>query len=234
MIQALVFVFIVTATLIPTLVFAVDNKFIPLVGIPGFNPDTVTTGDYINLLYRYSIGFAIFATFVQLMISGIQYIGSDVITDKSTAVNRIKSALLGLIIVLGAVVILETINPDLKNLNFLRNADKFVDSAPPAPEPVFDKPTQCKESDAACVNRCNAEGGALRNLGVGSSEIFKICDYPTTTLTPGDTIDTTKECPDVDTRVTTCNSFCKNTFDINHEAKTQGAKVFCVDKRATP
>ena len=47
---------------------------------------------------------------------------SDIVTSKENAKKEIQGALLGLLVILSAVLILDTINPELKNFSILRNA----------------------------------------------------------------------------------------------------------------
>ncbi|GEM_PF-3413920 len=98
-----------------------QNQFVPLVGIPYVDTRdaNVSLGDYVNSLYFAAISVAAFLAVVKIIFSGVQYMLSDVVTDKSQARKSIRGALLGLLIVIGAVLILNTINPQLSNLNVL-------------------------------------------------------------------------------------------------------------------
>lgn len=96
------------------------GEFVPLVGIPGLNTaEDFTLQNYINALYILAISIAAFLAVVRLIYAGVQYILSDVITSKENAKKDIRNSILGLFIVLGAVLLLETINPQLTNLNAL-------------------------------------------------------------------------------------------------------------------
>ncbi len=75
-----------------------------------------TQGDfnqYINLLYKMSISIAALLAVVKIVIAGAKYMLSDVVTNKSDAKKDIQGALLGLLLILGAVIILNTVNPAL-------------------------------------------------------------------------------------------------------------------------
>ncbi len=105
--------------LFPIVIFAADEAggFIPLVGIP----DAETNGSFesfINSLYYISIGIAALLAVIKIIIAGVKYMLSEIVTDKGTAKKEIKGALLGLLIVLAAVMILEFINPQLTNINY--------------------------------------------------------------------------------------------------------------------
>ena len=113
-----IFSFIVV---IPSLAFAQVDNFVPLIGIPGVDPDNLNIQTYLNALYILVISIAAFAAVLRLIFAGVQYILSDVITDKANAKRDIRNSLIGLLVVLGAVLILNTINPNLTNLSALND-----------------------------------------------------------------------------------------------------------------
>ncbi|OIP77871.1 MAG: hypothetical protein AUK16_01050 [Parcubacteria group bacterium CG2_30_44_11] len=118
-------VFFVTllTLLLPTLVLGAENAtdFVPLVGIPYVDTtnQATTLGDYVNGLYWASISIAAVLAFLKITWAGIKYMMSEIVTDKQSAKSDIKGALLGLIIILGAVLVLDTINPSIKKLTAL-------------------------------------------------------------------------------------------------------------------
>lgn len=75
------------------------------------------TGSYIEALYKIAISMAAVLVVLRLIWAGVKYMFSEVVTNKQEAKEDIKSALLGLLIILGAVTILTTINPQLTNLD---------------------------------------------------------------------------------------------------------------------
>ena len=106
---------VVAILLLPTLIFAQDYK--PLVGIPGVNPNS-DFDTYINTLYALSISIAALLAVIKIIIAGVKWMLTDVVTSKENAKRDIKGALLGLLVVLGAVLILTVINPDILKVNF--------------------------------------------------------------------------------------------------------------------
>jgi len=98
-------------------------EFEPFQTLPGLqNAGSLTTQQYINALYVIAIAAASILAVFKLMWAGVQYMLSDVVTSKQKAKGDIQGALLGLLIILAAVTILNTINPNLTQINFLRNA----------------------------------------------------------------------------------------------------------------
>ena len=93
--------------------------FIPLVGIPGISGNETGLNEYINALYRLSISLAALLAVVKIVIAGAKYMLDDIVTHKEEAKQDIWGALMGLLVIVGAVLILNTVNSDLTNTNFL-------------------------------------------------------------------------------------------------------------------
>ena len=92
---------------------------------------------YATTLYRISITLAAFLVVLRLILAGVKYMFSEVVTNKEEAKKDITQALLGLLIILAAVTLLNTINPSLTELDFFRNVperDSLIQDqiAPPA------------------------------------------------------------------------------------------------------
>lgn len=81
-----------------------------------------STADFLNGLFTLVIAGAALLVVVRLILAGVQYMFTDLITTKAKAKKDIQNALLGLLVILGSVTILNTINPELTNLNALRTA----------------------------------------------------------------------------------------------------------------
>ncbi len=70
-------------------------------------------GKYINLIIKLVIGISAVLAVVMIVMGGIEYMGSELISGKESGIERIQNAILGLLIALGAYALLNTINPDL-------------------------------------------------------------------------------------------------------------------------
>ena len=94
------------------------SQYTPLVNIPQLNNGS---GDgfngYINAIYAMFISIAALLAVVKIIVAGVKYMFSDIVTQKSQAKKDIQGALLGLLVVLAAVLILTVINPNLTNFN---------------------------------------------------------------------------------------------------------------------
>ena len=68
---------------------------------------------FINLIYGLAISFAALLAVVKIVIAGVKWMLSDVVTDKGDAKKDIQGALLGLIVIISAVLIITVINPTI-------------------------------------------------------------------------------------------------------------------------
>lgn len=154
--------------LLPAVAFAggdPDGLFRPIVGIPGLQ-DARTFDQYIDALYALAISLAALIAVVKIVIAGAKYMMDDIVTRKSEAKEDIKNALIGLLIIIGAVIILNTINSDLTNLHI---------SATPA---VIDNSVdEMTLSDAFRSGYCDA-GNGCTNYRCTSTMITSVSTDP--------------------------------------------------------
>lgn len=105
--------------LIPSFVFSQDT-FEPLVEIPNVLPETGTSlNNFLPNLFTFIIGLAGILSVVMITYGGFKYATTDAWQGKSEGKEIIKNAFIGLAITLGAWIILNTINPNLLNLELL-------------------------------------------------------------------------------------------------------------------
>ncbi len=200
----------------PSIASAAVTDFIPLVGIPGIaDSDLATTGfgDYINALYRLSISIAALLAVIKIVAAGAKYMLSDIVTHKEDAKKDIQGALLGLLVIIGAVIILTTINTDitkntiaidkLTNLDGTNNLDSDIQNLL---NRIRSKEQMlCDNADTAIGERCASEfrntdfqddclarkgiytPGSVLGYAIGVSDFENKCTY---LVTPdnGDTV----------------------------------------------
>ncbi len=102
------------------------GEYIPLAQLPGFSKidegvaggalGTFTFASYIKTLVRIAIGLIGILAVVMIVVSGVQYMGSSMFTEKEAAKSRLWGAVTGLILAISSVLILRTINPQLTNI----------------------------------------------------------------------------------------------------------------------
>ena len=114
--------------LIPVVLFAQADSS-KLVEIPIQGSDD-GLGGYINTLYFLAISIAAILAVIKLIIGGVKYMLTDVVTSKADAKSEIKGALLGLLLIISAFVILNTINGQIIENRALDGIDKVDQSTP--------------------------------------------------------------------------------------------------------
>ncbi|MFH1608830.1 MAG: hypothetical protein ABH951_02315 [Patescibacteria group bacterium] len=73
-------------------------------------------GDYLNILIGLFIGICAVLAMIMIVMGGIQYMTSELISTKADAKKTITNAILGLLLALAAFVILNTLNPSLLDI----------------------------------------------------------------------------------------------------------------------
>lgn len=145
--------------LVPTAIFA---EYQPLVGIPGIDVGSDFNA-YINALYKLSIALAALLAVIKIIVAGAKWMLTDLISSKEEAKKDIEGAILGLLIIIAAVIILETINPQLTKTN------------------VFVAPVSDVDNSAILENN-QVKGCELEN-GIWNNTTYQ-CDEKTVPLTP--------------------------------------------------
>lgn len=99
-----------------------DTTYKPLAPLPGLGDtpyDTQTDcalGNYLNIIIKLILGISAVLAMVMITMGGIEYMTSELISSKEAGKETLKNAILGLLIALGAYLILNTINPQLLNI----------------------------------------------------------------------------------------------------------------------
>lgn len=94
-----------------------------------FDPTSSTAnnnklGEYLNLLIKIFIGICAVLAVIMIVMGGIEYMTTELVSGKEAGKERITHAIFGLLLALGAVTLLNTINPDLlkTDLSSLKDA----------------------------------------------------------------------------------------------------------------
>ena len=105
-----------------------DTTYTPLAPLPGvsttietaYNKDTnpCPFGNYLNIVIKLVIGFSAVLAMLMIVIGGIEYMTSELISGKEEGKERITHAIFGLVIALGAFALLNTLNPQLLQVCF--------------------------------------------------------------------------------------------------------------------
>ncbi|HWO07724.1 MAG TPA: hypothetical protein VNM40_04065 [Candidatus Paceibacterota bacterium] len=87
-----------------------------------FNPDT-DLATFFNVAFKSAIVIGAMLAVLRLGYAGFIYMTTDVWSSKQSATTIIQETVLGLLLLLGVWLILNQINPDLLNLDILRNVE---------------------------------------------------------------------------------------------------------------
>lgn len=200
--------------LIPVSLFVIGHtayandplKFVPLVGIPNVSMNLETSlPDYLNELYILTIGVGSLIAVVQLMIAGVAWSMSEIVTEKSEAKKKIFGTLFGLALLLIPFITLKTINPDLVNLDILGNLQPLGNiqgpAAPPSSDPLVAQ-EQLQNQVINCQSQQNSQWDSLCNKCIlGTEKMGSACNWvppPTVAKCSDFTLDPSM----------TCSSFC--------------------------
>ena len=117
-------IFIILATFfLPTIVALAQETDLsytvlaPLPGVGDSGDKTTTLEKYVPAVFKLAIGLSAVVVVLMIVIGGFQYISSDALMKKTEGRERIKNAVFGLVLVISAWLILNTINPNLLNIN---------------------------------------------------------------------------------------------------------------------
>lgn len=102
----------------------VYTSYQPMINWPGVTQQgqAGTFASYATAIYSIAIVIAALLAVVRLVIAGVKYMTTDIVSSKGEARNDIIGSLLGLLIIISAVVILQTINPNLTSITIAQPA----------------------------------------------------------------------------------------------------------------
>lgn len=157
--------FITTLLFLPSLVLAQGATYTPLVNIPALGGGNVSTfDDYINALYGLSISVAALLAVIKIIIAGVKWMMTDVVTSKGDAKKDIQGALVGLLVVLAAVLILYVINPQIGDVQLNLTNPGLVTGTPTPPT----NPTTISLSTVCSQLTCTSSSSTYINQTIAS------------------------------------------------------------------
>lgn len=83
-------------------------------------------GSYLNIMIRIFIGLCAVLAMVMIVVGGVEYMMSELISSKESGKQKITGAVFGLILALSSWALLNTINPDLLNTDSTNLTDVTV------------------------------------------------------------------------------------------------------------
>lgn len=137
-----------------------DIFYTPLAPLPGLEGPIDTSedcafGKYLNIIIKIFLGICAVLAMIMIVIGGIEYMTSELPSSKGAGKKTIMQAIFGLLLALGAYLILNTINPNLLN-TCLNNMTEVTIKVSPEQEEIIKKRTgsgNCvvvTDSNSAC------------------------------------------------------------------------------------
>jgi hypothetical protein len=162
-----------------------------LIEVPLVSSDDGFSG-YVNFLYLTTISVAALLAVIKIIIAGLKYMLSDIVTNKSDAISDIRGSIFGLLIILGAFLILNTINPNLTNssVGFTNLATPDIKADPPPVRPAPTGTDPSPDPGAPGGSTPGGGGAAPAPGGGGPAPAPAPGGVPITTICP-DTANTT-------------------------------------------
>ncbi|MDP2586854.1 MAG: pilin [Candidatus Komeilibacteria bacterium] len=155
-----------------------DLKFTPNISLPGFpktsNVDNSLLGNYISALYKFLVGVAGIVAVIMIAIGGLLWLFSSGDSGKITKAKEIIiGAIIGLILVLGSWLILNTINPKLVEFSPLDvskiNKSQVGDFCEPDAAVTVDGKDDIGQN-LSCGQKAKVKGTNQECIGRGCSE----------------------------------------------------------------
>jgi hypothetical protein len=122
-IYILLVVFVLFSAFLPFISLAQEGgiEYTPITvsGVPGvIGPGEETRIEpFLTNIFTFLIGIAAVLAIIQITLGGVQYMTSNAVGSIEDAKDKIRQAIIGLLLILGTYIILQQINPALVNIN---------------------------------------------------------------------------------------------------------------------
>lgn len=146
------------------------------------NPST--PAEFVATLYQFSLMIVGLVAFGGLILGGVKYIlSAGNIVEQSDARDQITKAIMGLALLLGAFLILRTINPNLVNLKdpggeileIERYTRRTTRGGTPTLTPTVDNSGDCGEQFGTCVSGSSCPATLSSDIGWCVESTIKCC-----------------------------------------------------------
>ncbi|HPL92968.1 MAG TPA: hypothetical protein PLB38_01640 [bacterium] len=141
--------------------------FKPQVSFGGIT-EGISLPDYMNLMYKYLMSFALVITGFVIVIGGVKYM-----IGQNDGIPMIKNAFIGVILLSGTYVILKTVNPAAVNMNIIEIGD------------ISRKTTTATDNNTGGTNYSTNNTPISDAQPITTSEIIGGCAAPLNTIISG-------------------------------------------------
>ena len=155
-----------------------DTSYDLLADLPGLEGVYQTAGDcplgkYLKIMFGLFLGTAAVLAMVMIVMGGMEYMTSELISSKESGKDKIKNAIFGLLLALSAYLILNTINPNLLDI-CLDGIPKAQIVVGPAPESSAPFVAASNTALASLGINCPGSGGAAALPSIAQSFVGKV------------------------------------------------------------
>ena len=126
-------IFILSIFILPAVQALAQDKYdytvlAPLPGVADEAGGTTNLKDYIPAMFNLAIGLSAIAAVLNIVFGGLMYMSTDAVMKKEDGKKRIQNSVYGLVLVIGAWLILYTVSPNL--LKFSLDIEAIQTKAP--------------------------------------------------------------------------------------------------------
>lgn len=181
--------------LLPARVLA--QNYQPLAPLPFIETTNISLGTYLENIFVFGIVIAAFGAVIKIFISGYKYMLSDSVSNKSEAKSDIAGALGGLILAIGSVLILGTLDSRLVSFDLSLDPVTLGTNSSHTPGGNSGPPSTVVAEGDACGQHQTCEsgtfcgGGRPIRIGAGFSSVTCYLPSPIGTCRPP-----ANECPE--------------------------------------
>ena len=133
----------------------------------GNGNQTTSLGTYLNPMISIFIGICAVLAVIMILWGGIEYMGSELISSKEAGKERIRNAIFGLLLALGAWTLLNTINPNLLNSDISTPNANITSLGSESTGPFI--PLNDKTIQGAGISGCTGSGGKDATTSIAQS-----------------------------------------------------------------
>lgn len=152
--------------------------YTPLAPLPGLTKpidtaDPNALGIYLNAIIKLAIGLSAVLAVLMIIMGGLEYITSELPGAKGEGKQRITNAVIGLLVALGAWLLLFTINPKLLDTNLSSLTPTTIDYVgSPESNTPFNPASKGSLQSLGII--CNGSGGKSALASVAQSFVDKV------------------------------------------------------------
>ncbi len=162
--RTFILLFLAIIVFAPATAFA--TEFYPIVPLPALQQESMTLPQYVNAVFTLAISIGAILAVLMLIFGGFEYMTSEATGGKKDGRDRIRQALLGLVLLLLSYLILYVINPQLLNLDVLWGG--FANTTTSGPQGTLQEPRGTRPEAGQVINNQEVSNSNIPVLNIGN------------------------------------------------------------------